>query len=97
MLSCVVKAFVREDYERSRTSNKAANAVYRMFVKAETYVSFNNPVMMLTVFGSMLGLSWLGAKAIVLEGFTEGGLMSLFSYVVEHPHEPDDDLHDSLS
>ena len=53
-----------------------------MFVKAETYVSFNNPVMMLTVFGSMLGLSWLGAKAIVLEGFTEGGLMSLFSYVM---------------
>ena len=37
---------------------------------------------MLTVFGSMLGLSWLGAKAIVLEGFTEGGLMSLFSYVM---------------
>ena len=28
------------------------------------------------------GLSWLGAKAIVLEGFTEGGLMSLFSYVM---------------
>ena len=77
----VVKAFVREDYERSKF-NKAANAVYRMFVKAETYVSFNNPVMMLTVFGSMLGLSWLGAKAIVLEGFTEGGLMSLFSYVM---------------
>ena len=33
----VVKAFVREDYERSKF-NKAANAVYRMFVKAETYV-----------------------------------------------------------
>lgn len=57
----VVKAFVREDYERSKF-NKAANAVYRMFVKAETYVSFNNPVMMLTVFGSMLGLSWLGQR-----------------------------------
>ena len=78
----VVKAFVREDYERSKF-NKAANAVYRMFVKAETYVSFNNPVMMLTVFGSMLGLSWLGAKAIVLEGFTEGGLTSMITYSMQ--------------
>ena len=33
----VVKAFVREDYERSKF-NKAANAVYRMFVKAETTI-----------------------------------------------------------
>ena len=34
----VVKAFVREDYERSKFS-KAAEAVYRMFVKAESYVT----------------------------------------------------------
>ena len=76
----VVKAFVREDYERSKFS-KAAEAVYRMFVKAESYVTLNNPIMMATVFGCMLALSWLGAKACGTEGFSEGNLMSLFSYV----------------
>ena len=77
----VVKAFVREDYERSKFS-KAAEAVYRMFVKAESFVTLNNPIMNATVFGCMLALSWLGAKACVTEGFSEGNLMSLFSYVI---------------
>lgn len=77
----VVKAFVREDHERQKFS-KAAETVYRMFVKAESIVTLNNPVMNLTVYGCMLALSWLGAKAIVFEGFTEGGLMALFSYVM---------------
>lgn len=77
----VVKAFVREDHERKKFT-KATDAVYRLFVKAESYVTLNNPVMMLTVFGCMIALSWLGARAIVFEGFTEGGLMSLFSYVM---------------
>ena len=76
----VVKAFVREDYERSKFS-KAAEAVYRMFVKAESHVTLNNPIMMTTIFGCMIALSWLGAKACVTEGFSEGNLMSLFSYV----------------
>ena len=76
----VVKAFVREDYERSKFS-RAAEAVYRMFVKAESYVTLNNPIMMTTIFGCMIALSWLGAKACVTEGFSEGNLMSLFSYV----------------
>ena len=76
----VVKAFVREDYERSKFS-KAAEAVYKMFVKAESYVTLNNPIMMTTIYGCMIALSWLGAKACVTEGFSEGNLMSLFSYV----------------
>ena len=49
----VVKAFVREDYERSKFS-RAAEAVYRMFVKAESYVTLNNPIMMTTIFGCMI-------------------------------------------
>lgn len=77
----VVKAFVREDHERQKFS-KAADAVYRMVVKAESIVTLNNPVMNLTVFGSMLALSWFGARAIVFDGFTEGSLMALFSYVM---------------
>ena len=77
----VVKSFVREEHESSKFS-KAAEKLYRMFVKAEAYVTLNNPVMQATMFGCMLALSWLGARAIVFDGFTEGGLMSLFSYVM---------------
>ncbi|MBQ7872105.1 MAG: ABC transporter ATP-binding protein, partial [Oscillospiraceae bacterium] len=76
----VVKAFVREDHERGKFS-KAADNVYRMFVKAESIVTLNGPVMNFAVYGCILVLSWLGAKAIVLEGFTEGGLMALYGYV----------------
>lgn len=76
----VVKAFVREDHERGKFSTAADN-VYRMFVKAESIVALNGPVMNLAVYGCIIALSWLGAKAIVLEGFTEGGLMALYGYV----------------
>ena len=77
----VVKSFVREEHESGKFS-KAADKLYQMFVKAESYVTLNNPVMMTTIFGCMIALSWLGARAIVFDGFTEGGLMSLFSYVM---------------
>ena len=77
----VVKAFVREEHEKSRFS-KAADAVYKMFVRAESIVTLNNPIMNAAVFGSLLALAWLGAKAIVFDGFTEGGLMALFGYVM---------------
>lgn len=77
----VVKAFVREDYEKNKFK-KAVNNLYRLFVKAETIVSFNNPVMMLSIYGCILALSWVGAKTIAAGGLTTGELTSLFSYVM---------------
>ncbi len=77
----VVKAFVREDYENKKFS-KASENVYKLFVKAETILSFNNPVMMLVVYGCMISLSWLGAHYIVLGDMTTGNLTSMFSYVM---------------
>lgn len=77
----VVKAFVREDYEKSKFKN-AVNNLYRLFVKAETIVSFNNPVMMLSIYGCILALSWVGAKTIAVGGLTTGELTSLFSYIM---------------
>ncbi len=76
----VVKTFVREDHERSKFSAAAEN-VYRMFVRAESIVTLNGPVMNLAIYSCIIVLSWLGSKAIVLEGFTEGGLMALYGYV----------------
>jgi ATP-binding cassette subfamily B multidrug efflux pump len=60
----VVKAFVREDFEKKKF-NRSADEIYRIFVKAESSVVFNNPVMMLAVYASMLAISWMGAKMIV--------------------------------
>ena len=77
----VVKAFVREDHEKKKFG-KAAENLYHMFVKAETLVVNNQPIMMLAIFGSMLGLSWLGAHYIVLGTLTEGELTMMFSYVM---------------
>mgnify|MGYP000336797425 CR=1 FL=1 len=75
----VVKAYVREKYEKSRFT-KASGNVYRMAVKAERIVSFNSPLMMLTVYSCILGISWLGAKMIVQSALTTGELMMLLAY-----------------
>ncbi|MDO4355541.1 MAG: ABC transporter ATP-binding protein [Clostridia bacterium] len=77
----VVKAFVREPYENDKFS-RAANNLYRMFVKAEGILAFNNPVMMLVVYGCIIALSWFGARFIVAGSLTTGELTSLFSYVM---------------
>ncbi len=77
----VVKAYVREDYEKSKFET-AADRIYRLFVKAEGILSMNNPAMMLAVYGCILAISWLGAKMIVGGALTTGELTSLFSYVM---------------
>ncbi|MBQ9983375.1 MAG: ABC transporter ATP-binding protein [Lachnospiraceae bacterium] len=75
----VVKAFVREDYERERFS-KASNALYGMFVKAESIVALNGPIMQTTVYSCILLISWIGAKMVVNSELATGELMSLFTY-----------------
>ena len=77
----VVKAFVREDYE-NRKFKAAAENLYRLFVKAESRLALNNPIMMLIVYGCMIAISWFGAHFIVAGDLTTGQLTSLFSYVL---------------
>lgn len=59
----VVKAFVREGYENEKFK-KAVDELYRLFVKAESLLALNNPIMMLVIYGSILALSWFGAHFI---------------------------------
>ena len=77
----VVKAFVREGYENNKFS-KASGNLYKMFVKAEGLLAFNNPAMMLAVYFCILSASWLGAQFIVGGSMTTGDLTSLFSYIM---------------
>ena len=75
----VVKAYVREDYEKKKFTTASQN-LYRMFQKAEGILAFNNPAMMITVYGCIIAISWLGAKMIVGSTLTTGELMSLLTY-----------------
>lgn len=77
----VVKAYVREDYENTRFT-KAATNLYRLFVKAEGILAFNNPVMMFVIYGCILGISWLGAQMIIVGSLTTGELTAMFSYIM---------------
>lgn len=78
----VVKAFVREDYEDKKFSD-AAGELFQNSISAERIISFNMPIMQLTVYSCILLISWFGAKMIVNQtGLTTGELTSLLSYVM---------------
>lgn len=75
----VVKAFVREDYEKERFT-AASHNVYGMFVKAEKLISLNAPMMQFTVYSCILLISWVGARIVVVGDLTTGELMSMLAY-----------------
>ena len=78
----VVKAFVREDYERKKFY-AASEEIYKLFVRAERILSFNQPLLMLIMYVCQLLVYWLGAQIIVNTGSTElsvGQLSSFMNY-----------------
>lgn len=75
----VVKAYVREDYEKEKFSRANRN-IYNMFLRAEKLVVINMPLMQFTVYACILIISWLGAKMIVAGDLTTGEMMSLLTY-----------------
>jgi len=77
----VVKAFVREAYENQKFS-QAAEGLYKLYVRAESLMALNHPVMNLVVYGCIMALSWWGAQFIVGGTLTTGELTSLFTYVM---------------
>ena len=76
-----VKAFVREKFENEKFKSAAEN-LYKLYVKAESILAVNSPVMMLVIYGCILAISWFGARFIVGGSMTTGNLTSLFSYVI---------------
>ena len=77
----VVKAFVREKYENEKFA-RAAEALYILYVRAESLMALNHPVMNIVVYGCIIALSWWGAHFIVGGTLTTGELTSLFTYVM---------------
>ena len=81
----VVKAFVREDYEKAKFK-AASEEVRRDFTHAEKILALNNPVMTFCIFLAILLVSYFGARMIISSGATElttGELSTLISYGVQ--------------
>ena len=75
----VVKAYVREEHEKDKFKTASEN-VCRLFTKAENMMIMNMPIMQLTIYTCILGISWVGAKMIVGSSLTTGELSSLLAY-----------------
>ena len=75
----VVKAYVRENYEKSRFK-KASKNIYDVFVKAENIVVLNAPIMQFMVYSCILLISWVGAHLIVSDKLQTGDLITLLAY-----------------
>ena len=78
----VVKAFVREEHEVKKFQ-KAANNLYKLFVKAEKLMVSVTPLMTLTVYGSVIAISWFGAVMIVNSELTTGELTTMLTYCMQ--------------
>lgn len=81
----VVKSFVREEHEKKKF-NKVSTDLYNKFLKAESYVSLNAPLMQFVVYTCLILVFWLGARIIVLSGgvdLTTGQLTSLITYAMQ--------------
>ena len=84
----VVKSYNRESHEITKFDRISAR-IYKNFVKAERIMSFNSPLMMLCVYGTMIMVAWMGAQQIVASGnnaalgLTTGDLTALVTYAMQ--------------
>ena len=77
----VVKSFVREGFENEKYT-AACESLYKQFVNAESRLSFNNPAMLVAVYGCNIALSWFGAKYVLHGAITTGQLNALLGYIM---------------
>ena len=81
----VVKSFNQEEGEIEKFTAISGD-IYENFIKGEKIISLSMPLMQMLINGTLLIISWLGAKAIITSGnnpdigLTTGNLMALISY-----------------
>jgi ATP-binding cassette, subfamily B, multidrug efflux pump len=78
----VVKAFVREEYEKSKFS-MSADAVRKAQVRAEKLIILNNPIMQLSMYGCILAILWFGGNLVMEGSFEIGQLSSFINYITQ--------------
>lgn len=77
----VVKAYTREEHEIDKFHD-AANDIYKTSVAAEKMIALNSPIMMFSMYGCILAISWFASSKIVYGTLTTGEFMSLLSYIM---------------
>ena len=60
----VVKSFERKDYHVSHFK-KVSDYIYKNFISAEARLAFNNPILNLCVYASIILISFLGSNIII--------------------------------
>ncbi|PWG66328.1 ABC transporter ATP-binding protein [Bifidobacterium callitrichidarum] len=84
----VVKSYNRESFEISKF-DRISKRIFKDFTLAERIMSFNSPIMMFCIYGSMILISWMGAQQIVASGnnaamgLTTGDLTALVTYAMQ--------------
>lgn len=84
----VVKSFTRESHEQEKFG-AISQDIYNDFSKAEKRLAFNMPLMQMCIYGSMMLIAWLGARAIIASGnnpavgLSTGEFMSLITYTMQ--------------
>lgn len=84
----VVKSFNQQGHEIEKFGG-ISQSIYKDFAKAEQLIALNSPLLQLCIYACMIGISWLGAKAIVMSGnnsaygLTTGNLTALFTYATQ--------------
>lgn len=84
----VVKSFNQQEHEITKFE-EVSQDICENFTQGEKLLALNSPVMQLFMYGCMILISWIGAKAIVASGnnaalgLTTGELTALFSYATQ--------------
>ena len=84
----VVKSFQQEDHEIGKFKKISEN-IYQDFAKGERIIALNSPLMQVCMYGCMILISWIGAKAIIASGnnaafgLTTGNLTAMFTYATQ--------------
>ena len=84
----VVKSFVRDEKEIQKFTT-ISGTIANDFSKAERILALNSPIMQFCIYGSIVAISWFGAKMVVasgnnpVAGLTTGELASMFTYTTQ--------------
>ncbi len=75
----VVKSFVRQEKEVEKFA-ETSDAIYKNFTKAERIMAFNNPLMQVAIYTTIIVISYLGAKLVVGGTLDTAALTAMFTY-----------------
>lgn len=78
----VVKAFVREKYEKDNFKN-TADIVRKAQVSAEKLIIMNMPVMQIAMYSSIVAVLWFGGNMAVSGSMGTGQLASFITYITQ--------------